>query len=144
MKSFTPAQSRPTVLAEDVSTLSLSPDSQRIAVSTARTGGQEESRLLIYDTGGNVQGLLIGKGNVLSHQSWSPDSSRLAFAVYTEDKGGMNGIYIFDTVSGKVSPLGLSYYPVYPLSWSPSGSRLGITVDDKEKLLVTHIVDFKK
>ncbi|MFD0716810.1 TolB family protein [Paenibacillus sp. GCM10027626] len=144
MKSFTPTQSRPTLLATDVSTLSLSPDSQRIAVSTARSGGQEESRLLIYDTGGHVQGLLIGKGDLLSHQSWSPDSSRLAFAVYTEDKGGMNGIYIFDTVSGKVSPLGLSYYPVYPLSWNPSGSRLGITVDDKEKLIVTHIVDFKK
>ncbi|WMT43230.1 hypothetical protein RE628_13845 [Paenibacillus sp. D2_2] len=56
----------------------------------------------------------------------------------------MNGIYIFDTVSGKVSPLGLSYFPVYPLSWSPSGARLGITVDDKEKLVVTHIVDFKQ
>lgn len=143
MKSFTPTQSRPTLLAKDVSTMSLSPDSQRIAVSTARTGGQEESRLFIYDTGGHVQGLLIGKGDLLSHQSWSPDSSKLAFAVYTEDKGGMNGIYIFDTVSGKVSPLGLSYYPVYPLSWNPSGTRLGITVDDKEKLIVTHIVDFK-
>ncbi|MDN9011614.1 TolB family protein [Brevibacillus laterosporus] len=144
LKSFTPTQSRPTLLAADVSTLSLSPDSQRIAVSTAGSGGQEESRLLIYDTGGNVQGLLIGKGDLLSHQSWSPDSSKLAFAVYTEDKGGMNGIYIFDTVSGKVSPLGLSYYPAYPLSWNPSGSRLAITVDDKEKLIVTHIVDFKK
>lgn len=44
---------------------------------------------------------------------------------------------------GKVSLLGLSYYPIYPLSWSPSGTRLGITVDDKEKLVVTHIVDFK-
>ena len=144
MKSFTPTQSRPTLLAKDVSTMSLSPDSQRIAVSTARSGGKEDSRLLIYDTGGHVQGLLIGKGDLLSHQSWSPDSSKLAFAVYTEDKGGMNGIYIFDTVSGKVSPLGLSYYPVYPLSWNPSGTRLGITVDDKEKLIVTHIVDFKK
>lgn len=144
LKSFTPTQSRPTLLAADVSTLSLSPDSQRIAVSTGGSGKQEESRLLIYDTGGHVQGLLIGKGDLLSHQSWSPDSSRLAFAVYTEDKGGMNGIYIFDTVSGKVSPLGLSYYPVYPLSWNLSGSRLGITVDDKEKLIVTHIVDFKK
>ncbi|MNW39094.1 translocation protein TolB [compost metagenome] len=144
MKSFTPTQSRPTLLAKDVSTLSLSPDSQRIAVSTSRSGGQEESRLLIYDTSGHVQGLLIGKGDLLSHQSWSPDSSKLAFAVYTEDQGGMNGIYIFDTVSGKVSPLGLSYYPVYPLSWNPSGTRLGITVDDKEKLVVTHIVDFKK
>ncbi len=144
MKSFTPAQSLPTLLAEDVSAMSLSPDSQRIAVSTTGSGGKEDSRLLIYDTGGHVQGLLIGKGDLLSHQSWSPDSSKLAFAVYTEDKGGMNGIYIFDTVSGKVLPLGLSYYPVYPLSWSPSGARLGITVDDKEKLIVTHIVDFKK
>ncbi|WP_152392756.1 TolB family protein [Paenibacillus guangzhouensis] len=144
MKSFTPTQSRPTLLAADVSSLSLSPDSQRIAVSTARSDGKEDSRLLIYDTGGHVQGLLIGKGDLLSHQSWSPDSTKLAFAVYTEDKGGMNGIYIFDTVSGKVSPLGLSYYPVYPLSWNPSGTRLGITVDDKEKLIVTHIVDFKK
>ncbi|RUT45418.1 hypothetical protein EJP82_14020 [Paenibacillus anaericanus] len=144
MKSFTPTQSRPTLLAKDVSTLSLSPNSQRIAVSTSRSGGQEDSRLLIYDTGGHVQGLLIGKGDLLSHQSWSPDSSKLAFAVYTEDQGGMNGIYIFDTISGKVSPLGLSYYPVYPLSWNPSGTRLGITVDDKEKLIVTHVVDFKK
>jgi len=144
LKSFTPTQSRPTVLAADVSTLSLSPDSQRIAVSTARSGGQGEEGLLIYDTGGHVQGLQIGKGDLVSYQSWSPDSSNLAFAVYTEDKGGMNGIYIFDTISGKVSPLGLSYYPVYPLSWNPSGSRLGITVDDKEKLIVTHIVDFKK
>lgn len=144
LKSFTPTQSKPTLLAADVSTLSLSPDSQRIAVSTAGSGGQGESRLLIYDTGGHVQGLLIGKGDVLSHQTWSPDSSKLAFAVYTEDKSGMNGIYIFDTVSGKVSPLGLPYYPAYPLSWNPSGSRLGITVDDKEKLAVTHIVDFKK
>ncbi|QTH44997.1 PD40 domain-containing protein [Cohnella sp. LGH] len=144
MKSFAPTQSRPTSLVEDVSGMSLSPDSQRIAVSTTGSGGREDSRLLIYDTSGHVQGLLIGKGDLLSHQSWSPDSSKLAFAVYTEDKGGMNGIYIFDTVSGKVSPLGLSYYPVYPLSWSPSGSRLGITVDDKEKLIVTHIVDFKK
>ncbi len=144
MKSFTPTQSRPTSLVEEVSAMSLSPDSQRIAVSTTGSGGREDSRLLIYDTSGHLQGLLIGKGDLLSHQSWSPDSSKLAFAVYTEDKGGMNGIYIFDTVSGKVSPLGLSYYPVYPLSWSPSGSRLGITVDDKEKLIVTHIVDFKK
>ncbi|GAV12800.1 PD40 domain-containing protein [Paenibacillus sp. NAIST15-1] len=144
LKSFTPTRSKPTLLAADVSTLSLSPDSQRIAVSTAGSGGQGESRLLIYDTGGHLQGLLIGKGDVLSHQTWSPDSSKLAFAVYTEDKGGMNGIYIFDTVSGKVSPLGLPYYPAYPLSWNPSGSRLGITVDDKEKLAVTHIVDFKK
>ncbi len=144
LKSFTPTQSQPTLLTEDVSTFSLSPDSQRIAVSTSTSSGQENSRLLIYDTGGHVQGLLIGKGDLVSHQSWSPDSSKLAFAVYTEDKGGMNGIYIFDTVSGKVSPLGLSYYPVYPLSWNPSGTRLGITVDDKEKLIVTHIVDFKK
>lgn len=144
LKSFTPTRSKPNLLAADVSTLSLSPDSQRIAVSTAGSGGQGESRLLIYDTGGHLQGLLIGKGDVLSHQTWSPDSSKLAFAVYTEDKGGMNGIYIFDTVSGKVSPLGLPYYPAYPLSWNPSGSRLGITVDDKEKLAVTHIVDFKK
>ena len=143
LKSFTPTQPKPTLLAADVSTLSLSPDSQHIAVSTAGSGGQEESRLLIYDTGGHVQGLLIGKGDVLSHQTWSPDSSKLAFAVYTEDKSGMNGIYIFDTVSGKVSPLGLPYYPAYPLSWNPSGSRLGITVNDKEKLTVTHIVDFK-
>lgn len=144
LKSFTPTQTRPIQLAEDVSSLSLSPDGQRIAVSTAGNGGQEEPRLLIYDTGGHVQGLLIGKGDLLSYPSWSPDSSKLAFAVYTEDKGGMNGIYIFDTVSGKVSPLGLSYQPVYPLSWNPSGTRLGITVDDKEKLIVTHIVDFKK
>jgi WD40-like Beta Propeller Repeat len=143
LKSFTPTQSKPTLLAADVSTLSLSPDSQRIAVSTAGSEGQGESRLFIYDTGGHVQGLLIGKGDLLSYQSWSPDSSKLAFAVYTEDKGGMNGIYIFDTVSGKVLPLGLSYYPAYPLSWNPTGSRLGITVDDKEKLAVTHIVDFK-
>jgi len=144
LKSFTPTRSKPNLLADDVATLSLSPDSQRIAVSTAGSGGQGESRLLIYDTGGHLQGLLIGKGDVLSHQTWSPDSSKLAFAVYTEDKGGMNGIYIFDTVSGKVSPLGLPYYSAYPLSWNPSGSRLGITVDDKEKLAVTHIVDFKK
>ncbi|MBG9735386.1 TolB family protein [Paenibacillus alvei] len=143
LKSFTPTQSKPTLLAPDVSTLSLSPDNKRIAVSTAGSGGKEESRLLIYDTGGHVQGLLIGKGDVLTYQSWSPDSSKLAFAVYTEDKGGMNGIYIFDTVSGKVSPLGLPYYPAYPLSWNPSGTRLGITVNDKEKLTVTHIVDFK-
>lgn len=144
LKSFAPPQSKPTLLAADVSTLSLSPDSQRIAVSTAGSNGKEESRLRIYDTGGHVQGLLIGKGDVLTYQSWSPDSSKLAFAVYTEDKGGMNGVYIFDTVSGKVTPLGLPYYPAYPLSWNPSGSRLGITVDDKEKLAVTHIVDFKK
>jgi len=144
LKSFTPTQARPILLATDVSTLSLSPDSQRIAVTTARSGGQEEESLLIYDTSGHVQGLQIGKGDLVSYQSWSPDSSKLAFAVYTEDKGGMNGIYIFDTVSGKVSPLGLSYFPVYPLSWSPSGARLGITVDDKEKLVVTHIVDFKQ
>ncbi|EJW15124.1 LpqB family beta-propeller domain-containing protein [Paenibacillus alvei] len=143
LKSFAPTQSKPTLLAADVSTLSLSPDSQRIAVSTAGSSGKEESRLLIYDTGGHVQGLLIGKGDVLTYPSWSPDSSKLAFAVYTEDKGGMNGVYIFDTVSGKVSPLGLTYYPAYPLSWNPSGSRLGITVNDKEKLTVTHIVDFK-
>lgn len=122
--------------------MSLSPDSQRIAV-TSRRDGQEEENLLIYDTSGHVQGLQIGKGDVVSDQSWSPDSSKLAFAVYTEDQGGMNGIYIFDTVSGKVSPLGLSYYPTYPLSWNPSGTRLGITVDDNEKLVVTYIVDFK-
>ncbi|WHX50900.1 WD40 repeat domain-containing protein [Paenibacillus woosongensis] len=142
LKSFTPTQARPTVLAKDISAMSLSPDSQRIAV-TSRRDGQEEENLLIYDTSGHVQGLQIGKGDVVSDQSWSPDSSKLAFAVYTEDQGGMNGIYIFDTVSGKVSPLGLSYYPTYPLSWNPSGTRLGITVDDNEKLVVTYIVDFK-
>ncbi|WP_019636374.1 TolB family protein [Paenibacillus fonticola] len=136
LKSFTPTQTRPTVLATDISTLSLSPDSQRIAV-TSRRDGQEKDSLLIYDTSGHVQGLQIGKGDVVSRQSWSPDSSKLAFAVYTEDQGGMNGIYIFDTVSGKVSPLGLLYYPTYPLSWNPSGTRLGITEDD------TYIVDFK-
>lgn len=137
LKSFTPTQARPTLLAKDISTLSLSPNSQRIAVTTSRSGGQEEARLLIYDTSGHVQGLQIGKGDVVSYQSWSPDSSKLAFAVYTEDQGGMNGIYIFDTVSGKVSPLGLSYYPTYPLNWNPSGTRLGITEDD------TYIIDFK-
>ncbi|AZK47973.1 hypothetical protein [Paenibacillus lentus] len=144
LKSFSPTQARPTLLATNVSTLSLSPDSQRIAVTTTRSSGKEEECLFIYDTSGHVQGLQIGKGDLVSDQSWSPDSSKLAFAVYTEDHGGMNGMYIFDTVSGKVSPLGLSYYPVYPLSWNPSGTRLGITVDDKEKLSVTHIVDFKQ
>ncbi|SDT56133.1 hypothetical protein SAMN05444162_4982 [Paenibacillaceae bacterium GAS479] len=144
LKSFTPTQSRPTLLAEEVNKLSLSPDSKRIAVSTATSSGQKETRLLIYDTDGNVQGSMIGRGDLLSYLSWSPDSSKLAFDVYTEDKSGMNGVYIFDTVSGKVSPLGLSYEPVYPLSWNPSGTRLGITVNDEEKLLVTYILDFKK
>ncbi|OXM16502.1 TolB family protein [Paenibacillus herberti] len=144
LKSFTPTQSRPTLLAEEVSTLNLSPDKGRIAVSTSRTSGQRDSRLLIYDTDGRVQGLEIGKGSVLSYPTWSPDSSKLAFSVYTADKRGMNGVYIFDTVSGKVWPLGLSYEPVYPLSWNPSGTRLGITVNDEEKLLVTYILDFKK
>ncbi|WMT43229.1 hypothetical protein RE628_13840 [Paenibacillus sp. D2_2] len=72
LKRFTPTQARPTLLATDVSTLSLSPDSQRIAVTTTRSGGQEEESLLIYDTSGHVQGLQIGKGDLISYQSWSP------------------------------------------------------------------------
>ncbi|RXZ80899.1 hypothetical protein EBB07_16950 [Paenibacillaceae bacterium] len=143
LKRFSPSQSRPTELAANIDSFTLSPDGKAIAASTSRISGKSETELLVYDTTGHLQGSLIGKGDVLPYVAWSPNSARLAFAVYTEDQGGMNGVYIFDSVSGEVSPVGPTYYPLYPLSWNSSSTRLGITIEDNENLIVTQIIDFK-
>ncbi|WP_127591234.1 WD40 repeat domain-containing protein [Paenibacillus lautus] len=151
LKVVEPGQSKPVHLIENVWSFTISPDSEYIAVSTAtNTGGDQSSELLIYDAAGSLQGSLIGKGNLISYLSWSPDSARLAFDVYSENESGMNGVYVFDTASGKVSWMAPYYsavhpaaHPVYPLTWSPSGKRLGITIDDKEDLIATHVIDFQ-
>ncbi|MGE7823199.1 WD40 repeat domain-containing protein [Paenibacillus sp. NPDC093718] len=151
LKVAEPGQSKPVHLIENVWSFTISPDGEYIAVSTAtNTEGNSGSNLLIYDAAGSLQGSLIGKGNLISYPSWSPDSARLAFDVYSENESGMNGVYVFDTASGKVSWMAPYYsavhpaaHPVYPLTWSPSGKRLGITIDDKEALIATHVIDFK-
>ncbi|MGG3306616.1 WD40 repeat domain-containing protein [Paenibacillus lautus] len=151
LKVVEPGQSKPIHLIENVWNFAISPDSEYIAVATAtNTGGDESSKLLIYDAAGSLQGSLIGKGNLISYLSWSPDSARIAFDVYSENESGMNGVYVFDTASGKVSWMAPYYsavhpaaHPVYPLTWSPTGKRLGITIDDKEALIATHVIDFK-
>lgn len=151
LKVVEPGQSKPVQLIENVWSFTISPDGEYIAVSTAtNTGGNSDSNLLIYDAAGSLQGSLIGKGNLISYPSWSPDSARLAFDVYSENESGMNGVYVFDTASGKVSWMAPYYsavhpaaHPVYPLTWSPSGKRLGITIDDKEALIATYVIDFK-
>ncbi|QOT11161.1 WD40 repeat domain-containing protein [Paenibacillus sp. JNUCC32] len=151
LKVVEPGQSKPVQLIENVWSFTISPDGEYIAVSTAtNTEGNSGSNLLIYDAAGSLQGSLIGKGNLISYPSWSPDSARLAFDVYSENESGMNGVYVFDTASGKVSWMAPYYsavhpaaHPVYPLTWSPSGKRLGITIDDKEALIATHVIDFQ-
>lgn len=151
LKVIEPGQSKPVQLIENVWSFTISPDGEYIAVSTAtNTEGNSGSNLLIYDAAGSLQGSLIGKGNLISYPSWSPDSARLAFDVYSENESGMNGVYVFDTASGKVSWMAPYYsavhpaaHPVYPLTWSPSGKRLGITIDDKEALIATYVIDFK-
>lgn len=143
LKRFSPTALTPTVLAKQVSEFRLSPNHEQIAVSTIKPGAEGQSDLVLYDTEGNVQGLFIGKGDLISYSSWSPDSTKLAFAVYSENPSGMNGVYIFDSVTGKVSPLGLSSFPTYPLSWNPDGTRLGVTADGANGVAVTQIVDFK-
>ncbi|RAR44628.1 WD40 repeat domain-containing protein [Paenibacillus sp. MDMC362] len=151
LKVVEPGQSKPVQLIENVWSFTISPDGEYIAVSTAtNTEGTSGSNLLIYDAAGSLQGSLIGKGNLISYPSWSPDSARLAFDVYSENESGMNGVYVFDTASGKVSWMAPYYsavhpaaHPVYPLTWSPSGKRLGITIDDKEALIATYVIDFK-
>ncbi|MFG1731135.1 WD40 repeat domain-containing protein [Paenibacillus sp. 843] len=151
LKVVEPGQSKPIHLIENVWNFAISPDSEYIAVSTATNpGGDQSSKLLIYDAAGSLQGSLIGKGNLISYLSWSPDSARLAFDVYSENESGMNGVYVFDTASGKVSWMAPYYsavhpaaHPVYPLTWSPSGKRLGITIEDKEDLIATYVIDFQ-
>lgn len=151
LKVVEPGQSKPVRLIENVWSFEISPDSEYIAVSTAtKTSGEQGSELLIYDAAGRLQGSLIGKGDMTSYLSWSPDSSKLAFDVYSENESGMNGVYVFDTASGKVSWMAPYYssvhpaaHPVYPLNWSPSGKRLGITIEEKEALIATHVIDFK-
>jgi hypothetical protein len=150
LKYFEPGKAQPTILAKGVWDFEISPDSNYIAVSTVSDQDKHGTELLIYDSAGSLQGSLIAKGDMMSYLAWSPDSSKLAFDVYTTDKSGMNGVFIFDSASGKVSPIGSSYspvgqsyYPQYPLSWSPSGKRLGITIEDKESLIVTQVIDFK-
>lgn len=150
LKSVKSGKSQPTLLAKGVWDFEKSPDSHHIAVTTASEQGKMGTKLLIYDTTTtDSQELLIANGDMMSYLAWAPDSSKLAFDVYTTDKKGMNGVYIFDSTSGKVSPLGpsyspmgLSYNPQYPLTWSPSGKRLGITIEDKESLIVTQVIDF--
>ncbi|WP_234973050.1 hypothetical protein [Paenibacillus vortex] len=151
LKVVEPGQSKPVRLIENVWSFEISPDSEYIAVSTAtKTGGEQGSELLIYDAAGRLQGTLIGKGDMISYLSWSPDSSKLAFDVYSENESGMNGVYVFNTASGKVSWMAPYYssvhpaaHPQYPLNWSPTGKRLGITIEDKEALIATHVIDFK-
>ncbi|WP_211748603.1 WD40 repeat domain-containing protein [Paenibacillus sp. Marseille-Q4541] len=151
LKVFEPGQPRSIRLIENVWSFEISPDSNYIAVSTAKESDRSKgSELLIYDSAGNLQGSLIGKGDLISYISWAPDSSKLAFDVYSENKSGMNGVYIWSIISGKVSSLTPYYtpaddaaHPVYPLTWSPSGSKLGITTEDKESLIVTQVIDFK-
>lgn len=151
LKRVEPGQIQPTTLAKGAWDFEVSPDSRHIAVTTASEQNEMGQKLFIFDTAtGSSQGTLIAKGDMMSYLAWAPDSSKLAFDVYTTDKGGMNGVYIFDSTSGKVSPIGtsyspkdMSYYPQYPLTWSPSGKRLGITIEDKESVIVTQIIDFK-
>jgi hypothetical protein len=143
LKVLEQGKTQPTILAKGVWDFLISPDSKHIAVSTVSDQGKPGTELFIYDSAGSLQGSLIAKGDTMTYLAWSPDSSKLAFDVYTTDKSGMNGVYIFDSASGKVSPIGPSYYPQYPLNWSPSGKRIGITMEDKEFLMVTKIIDFK-
>ncbi|ANY75310.1 WD40 repeat domain-containing protein [Paenibacillus ihbetae] len=151
LKVIEPGQTEPVHLIDHVWSFDISPNGEYIAVTTtAEPGGNQGSELLIYDASGNLQGSLIGKGNLVSYVSWSTDSAKLAFDVYSENESGMNGVYVFDTASGKVTWLAPYYssvhpaaHPVYPLSWSPSGKKLGITTEDKESLLVTQIVEFR-
>lgn len=151
LKVVEPGASKPIPLIENVWNFTISPDGEYIAVSTATHIGEDQvSKLLIYDATGNLQGSLIGKGNLISYLSWSPDSSRFAFDVYSENESGMNGVYVFDTASGKVGWMAPYYsavhpaaHPVYPLTWSPSGKRLGITIDNQDVLLSTYVIDFK-
>lgn len=151
LKRVKPGESQPTILAKGVWDFEISPDGHHIGVTTASEQDKMGTKLLIFDSAtGSSQGTLIANGDMMSYLAWSPDSSKLAFDVYTTDKNGMNGVYIFDSTSGKVSPmgpsyspLGQSYYPQYPLTWSPSGKRLGITIEDKESLIVTQVIDFK-
>lgn len=143
LKVFKPEETHPRILVEGVWDFDVSPDGERIAVSTASKQEKPGTNLLIYNSSGSQQGFLAGKGDMVPYLVWSPDSSRLAFAVYTEDKSGMNGVYIFNSESGKVLPLGPAYYPQYPLNWNPSGTRLGITFQEQADLLVTMIYDFQ-
>ncbi|ASS67884.1 MULTISPECIES: hypothetical protein [unclassified Paenibacillus] len=143
LKAFEPGNSMPTLIAKNVGDFQISPDGQRIAAATAAANDQGNTQILIYAPSGQVQGSMIGKGDMMLYLAWSPNSAKLAFALYSEEKSGMNGLYIFDSNTGSVSPLGPTYYPVSPLSWSPTGKRLGVTMQNESSGIVTQILDFK-
>ncbi|GAF09205.1 hypothetical protein [Paenibacillus pini] len=96
LKAFEPGNSVPTLIAKNVGDFQISPDGQRIAVATFMANDKGNTQILIY-TPPQVQGSMIGKGDMMLYLAWSPNSAKLAFALYSEEKSGMNGLYIFDS-----------------------------------------------
>ncbi|MBP2001465.1 Tol biopolymer transport system component [Paenibacillus shirakamiensis] len=143
LKAFEPDHSTPILIAKNIGDFQISPDGQWIAVATFMANDKGNTQILIYTPSGQIQGSMIGKGDMMLYLAWSPNSQKLAFALYSEEKSGMNGLYIYDSGTGSVSPLGPTYYPVYPLNWSPSGRRLGVTMQNENSGIVTQILDFK-
>jgi len=130
LKSFKPGDAKAAKLVEHAWVVSVSPDGERIAVTTNEAG--KPSELLVFDTAGKQLGVPFAKGDLISYINWSPDSAKLAFAIYTEEASGMNGVYVMSSGTGKVTLVSPSVTPTYPLSWSPSGMRLGVTQEDTE------------
>jgi TolB protein len=96
----------------------LSPDGDRLAYTSTRSGNQESG---VGGADGSGPAVLAAHAGLDAHPAWSPDGGRLAFA---SDRWGGLEIAVVDRDGGNLRRLttsaGLDDYP----AWSPDGSRV--------------------
>ena len=102
-----------------------SPDGERIAFSSDRTGDYE---IFVMDPNGDNVGQLTDSPGEDWGPSWSPDGGRIVFASV---RTGDWEIYVMDSDGGNViqltDRLGLDWTP----EWSPDGTRIAFAAKGK-------------
>ena len=93
----------------------LSPDGQRVAVST-------DGQIWLYDLSRETLSRFTFEGSVHSRPVWTPDGKRIAF--YSNKEGRLNLYWQLADGSGGLERLTTSEDINVPASWSPDGQLL--------------------
>jgi hypothetical protein len=104
--------------ARDYKSLRLSPDGQRVALTT-------DGHIWLYDLSQQTLTRFTFEGSLNEHPVWTPDGKRIAFR--SNKEGPTNIYWQLADGSGGLERLTSSEYTNTPMSWSPDGQQLAFS-----------------
>jgi dipeptidyl aminopeptidase/acylaminoacyl peptidase len=102
-----------------------SPDGQRLAVATVRSG-RPVLAIFNVDSGDITQEIRLDERGEIFQPAWSPDGRHIAFAAQI---GGLTDLYMYDLDSGRRQQLTHDPFADLQPAWSPDSRHLAFVTD---------------